>query len=87
MKMGREAEGLWASPEDLFEINVCEWRFQRPVTQADRCCQCGVCSFFCPDGCRQDNGTSYSATLESCKGCGICAVLCPVDAIKMEREA
>jgi len=87
MEIDRDAEGLWASPEHMFEINVAEWRFQRPVTQADRCCQCGVCSHFCTDGCIEDNGTCYTAVLESCKGCGICAVLCPVDAIKMEREA
>ena len=87
MDIEPEAEGLWASPTDLFVIDVGDWKYQRPVTEAGRCCQCGICYFFCPTGCIKDMGTYYAADLGYCKGCGICVTLCPVDAIKMEREA
>ena len=87
MDIPPEAEGLWASPAHLFVIDVGDWKYQRPLTEASRCCHCGVCYLFCPTGCIKDMGTYFAANLEYCKGCGICARLCPVDAIKMEREA
>ncbi len=87
MNVDPEFEGLWASPDKLLNIDVGDWKYQRPVTDKSRCCRCGICHFNCPTGCRRDMGTHFEAKLEYCKGCGICATVCPVDAIKMRMEA
>lgn len=79
-------ESSWADPKTMHALPVGEWRFQRPVTKAEKCCQCGWCYIFCPTGCIENKGTYYAANLEYCKGCSLCARICPIDAIKMIRE-
>jgi 2-oxoacid:acceptor oxidoreductase delta subunit (pyruvate/2-ketoisovalerate family) len=61
------------------------WRALRPVRDADKCNECGLCWLYCPDGCV--DGESFVIDYAYCKGCGICAAQCKVDAIKMERES
>ena len=60
------------------------WRALRPVRDAERCNDCGLCWLFCPDGC-VDHAT-FAIDYAYCKGCGICAQQCKVDAINMVRE-
>jgi len=79
-------EASWAPADDLLEIKTGEWRYQRPVTLADKCCQCGWCSLYCPTGCIQEGATHFAANLDYCKGCGICARTCTVSAIRMVEE-
>ena len=86
MKHASEYESPWASPEELHIIDTGDWRYQRPVAKADKCCRCGTCYIFCPAGCITYTGTHFGADLNYCKGCGICAELCPVNAIIMVRE-
>ena len=86
MKFTSEYDGPWASPEELLTINTGDWRYQRPVVKADKCCQCGTCYLFCPGGNVRDIGTHFAAHLDYCKGCAVCARLCPVNAITMVRE-
>jgi 2-oxoacid:acceptor oxidoreductase delta subunit (pyruvate/2-ketoisovalerate family) len=66
--------------------NTGDWRAQRPVTNTQKCCQCGWCYLFCPTGSISDKGTHFEANLDYCKGCGICARVCLVQAIVMVRE-
>ena len=86
MKFVTEYEGPWASPKELHAPKTGSWRYQRPVTNAAKCCRCGTCYLFCSSGCVINTSTSFTANLDYCKGCGICAKLCPVNAINMVRE-
>lgn len=79
-------EGPWADPRTLCTLSTGEWRYQRPITTTDKCCQCGWCFIYCPTGCIEDKGSYFAANLDYCKGCSICARVCPVDAIKMVKE-
>lgn len=86
MRLTSKYAGPWGYGQDLHAIKTGEWRYQRPVTKAGKCCQCGTCYIFCPTGCIADQGTHFAADLEYCKGCGLCAKLCPVSAIALVRE-
>ena len=77
----------WASPEKLHTLNTGDWRYQRPLTKADKCSRCATCYVFCPVGCIREMGGWYAADMGNCKGCGICAGVCPTQAIRMIREA
>ncbi len=86
VKFRSKYEGPWAEPESLHALPTGEWRYQRPVIKADKCCQCGWCFIYCPTGCIEDKGSYFTANLGYCKGCSICARVCPVYAIRMVRE-
>jgi 2-oxoacid:acceptor oxidoreductase delta subunit (pyruvate/2-ketoisovalerate family) len=86
IKFKSRFESSWADPRTMHVLPTGEWRFQRPVIKAEKCCQCGWCYIFCPAGCIEDRGTYFEANLDYCKGCSICAKVCPVDAIRMVRE-
>ena len=86
IKFTSRFESSWADPRTMHILPTGEWRFQRPVTKAEKCCQCGWCYIFCPTGCIENRGTYFGANLDYCKGCSICAHVCPVDAIRMVRE-
>lgn len=87
MKLTTEFDTPWAYSDKILMIKTGEWKYQRPVVAASKCCRCGVCSLFCPVGCVSDTGSHFEANLDYCKGCGICARVCPVDVIEMVREA
>lgn len=59
------------------------WRTFKPINDKDKCISCGICYYFCPEGCIS---TDIVIDYDYCKGCGICAEECPVKAINMERE-
>ena len=56
----------------------------RPIIDRDRCTDCKMCSFYCPDGAIDFN--RIEVDLDYCKGCGICARMCPSKAINMISE-
>lgn len=67
---------------------------ERAIQEAERCFQCGTCSFcencytFCPDSAvwERDHHETLEIDYEFCKGCGICAHECPSHFIEMVRE-
>jgi 2-oxoacid:acceptor oxidoreductase gamma subunit (pyruvate/2-ketoisovalerate family)/2-oxoacid:acceptor oxidoreductase delta subunit (pyruvate/2-ketoisovalerate family) len=61
------------------------WRSQRPVKSDEKCTDCALCWFYCPEGCIAKDGFEIDYTY--CKGCGICAAECNLGAIVMERES
>jgi 2-oxoacid:acceptor oxidoreductase delta subunit (pyruvate/2-ketoisovalerate family) len=56
----------------------------RPIIDKDRCTDCKMCSFHCPDGAIDFN--SIKVDLNYCKGCRICAQICPSKAIRVISE-
>lgn len=82
----REYQQAWADSEELFSVDTGDWRAERPVVKASKCCHCGACYLFCPTGSIKDIGNHFEADLTYCKGCGICARECPVNAIRMLAE-
>jgi 2-oxoacid:acceptor oxidoreductase gamma subunit (pyruvate/2-ketoisovalerate family)/2-oxoacid:acceptor oxidoreductase delta subunit (pyruvate/2-ketoisovalerate family) len=60
------------------------WRARRPVKSGEKCNDCALCWFYCPEGCIAKDGFVIDYTY--CKGCGICATECRAGAIVMERE-
>jgi 2-oxoacid:acceptor oxidoreductase delta subunit (pyruvate/2-ketoisovalerate family) len=56
----------------------------RPIIDKDRCTDCKMCTFHCPDGAIDFN--RIKVDLDYCKGCGICAKICPSKAIRMTSE-
>ena len=60
------------------------WRTLRPVKDAERCSDCGLCWVYCPEGCISHGNWEIDYTY--CKGCGICHVECKRGAIDLVRE-
>lgn len=79
-------EGPWADTKDLKKLPTGEWRSQRPVSNAKKCRQCGMCYIFCPVGCIEEKETHFEVNLDFCKGCATCVQVCPAGVIKMEPE-
>ena len=86
MKFQTEYEAAWANAGEIFVLKTSDWRYQRPVTKPEKCCQCGWCYLYCPEGSVINGGNYFTANLDYCKGCGICAKVCPSNAIMMVRE-
>ncbi len=80
--------GHWpaALGDRLYVVNTGDWRYQRPVTDPNKCKRCGACFIFCPVGCKVELETHFDTDLSFCKGCGICAQVCPAGAIVMYEE-
>ena len=74
-------------PGNASELRTGDWRSQHPVTDYDKCIQCGNCYIYCPDMAYVQNEEGfYEVDLYHCKGCGICAYECPKNAIRMVEE-
>ena len=88
MEFETDYQGPWLdiNEQNKMVVDVSKWRYQRPVTNAAKCCSCGTCYIFCPTGCIDERGGSFEADLAFCKGCGICARVCPVTAVAMVLE-
>lgn len=78
--------GTYVDADKQIEVPTGHWRFHSPITRHDKCCRCGLCCLFCPQGCRRDVENHFESDLDYCKGCGICSEECPVNAIVMVRE-
>ncbi|RLF48961.1 MAG: hypothetical protein DRN20_03370 [Thermoplasmata archaeon] len=61
------------------------WRTFRPVINKEKCVNCLLCWFYCPDGAIKRVSDGVEVDYDYCKGCGICANECPVKAITMVR--
>lgn len=85
MRYKSKFQTAWAD-QNIPQADTGDWRFQRPMTNPKKCCQCGWCYLLCPTGSITDKGTHFGASLDFCKGCGICARVCLVHAITMKRE-
>lgn len=81
-------ESSWSDCAETVEIiKTGEWRFKRPVVDANGCRHCGVCALYCPVGCIQEKASgAFLPDYTYCKGCGICANECPAQAITMHVE-
>ena len=76
------------TPGSAFNNKTGDWRTYRPVTDKNKCIDCGLCWIFCPDESRYRNVEGYyDSDLYHCKGCGICANECPTRAIEMVIES
>jgi pyruvate ferredoxin oxidoreductase delta subunit len=63
------------------------WRTDRPERDLEKCNDCMICYFACPDSSiLVENGKMTGFDLKHCKGCGICAQVCPRLAIEMKNE-
>lgn len=63
------------------------WRTERPDRDEEKCNDCMICFFACPDSSIVvKDGKLAEIDLMHCKGCGLCAAVCPRDAIEMMNE-
>jgi pyruvate ferredoxin oxidoreductase delta subunit len=62
------------------------WRDRKPVVDAEKCKQCGICREVCPDDAVRTENEQYDIDYDYCKGCGICCHECPAQAIDMVPE-
>lgn len=63
------------------------WRVIRPILDSDKCNDCMICFWSCPDSAIAVKDTHMlGIILKHCKGCGICAEVCPRDALDMQNE-
>lgn len=82
-----EYEGAWSDADKLLLcLDTGSWRSKRPITDMEKCNDCGWCALYCPPQCMTDAGGHFEANLKYCKGCGICATECPKRAITMVSE-
>ncbi len=61
------------------------WRDFAPILDLEKCNNCLLCWFYCPDGAIL-KGEELSIEYYHCKGCGVCAQVCPTGAILMRSE-
>jgi pyruvate ferredoxin oxidoreductase delta subunit len=56
------------------------WRSMKPVFHPEKCKQCMVCFFMCPDSSiEMKDGKVVGRDYDHCKGCGVCVDSCPFD--------
>jgi len=86
MKIKKYTTPMMIFKGKLFTINTGDWRYQRPVTDPEKCSKCGLCWLHCPNQTIVEKETHYETELEFCKGCGVCAYGCLSEAISMVPE-
>lgn len=76
------------TPGSSAEFMTGNWRTSgKPVTDFEKCIQCGFCELLCPDIAYKKNDEGYfDWDSRYCKGCAICVVECPKDAIEIRGE-
>jgi len=77
-------QGL-VGPGSFIENKTGSWRTFTPVLDEEKCTNCLLCWFYCPEGCIFQKPEVVGINYDYCKGCGICADVCPPKAIAMER--
>ncbi|MCI4434610.1 MAG: 4Fe-4S dicluster domain-containing protein [Euryarchaeota archaeon] len=60
------------------------WRFRRPLINKEKCIDCKLCTYYCPNGSIDFN--SIKIDYDYCTGCGICFKVCPTKAIDLVSE-
>ncbi len=64
-----------------------DWRTFIPVHIPEKCTDCVICWFNCPDSSIVPRDGDFDRFLYThCKGCGICEAVCPTKAIKLLTE-
>ncbi|MFH1652084.1 MAG: 4Fe-4S binding protein [Chloroflexota bacterium] len=86
MQRRHKYERAWFTPGEVLGKPVADWRYNHPVTNQEKCSNCGWCTIYCPTGCIKEENGRVVRVLTYCKGCGICAKECAVGAIKMVAE-
>lgn len=82
-----EIGSIITEPGNASQYQTGGWRTQRPILDTSKCIKCGLCTIFCPEGCRRQTAEgNFDANLFYCKGCGICACECWTQAITMVGE-
>jgi len=76
---------IHSSPTTLV-IKTGGWRVFKPVLDPDKCTQCKMCFWVCPDACIRMTEDAIEIDYDYCKGCSLCAAECPKGAITVERE-
>lgn len=72
--------------EGMYIVDTGSWRTSRPVVNAERCVDCGICAMYCPVNCIGSDAGRAVIDLTYCKGCGLCRAECPKDAIDWVEE-
>ena len=68
------------------EYETGDWGVEKPNIDLEKCTQCTLCHYFCPEGAILMKDDGYPEVRNNyCKGCGICAEECPVKCIVMVR--
>jgi pyruvate ferredoxin oxidoreductase delta subunit len=63
------------------------WRTERPMVDKEKCNDCMICYWACPDSSvLVEEGSMEGFDLMHCKGCAICKAVCPKSAIEMTNE-
>ena len=86
MQRRHKYEREWFTAGPVLGKPVMDWRYQRPMTRKEKCCNCGWCALYCPTGCIHEENGRFVRALQYCKGCGICVRECAVGAITMIPE-
>ncbi|MEM4141875.1 MAG: 4Fe-4S binding protein [Thermoplasmata archaeon] len=60
------------------------WRFIRPILNREKCIDCKLCSYYCPNGAIDFKTITFD--YDYCTGCGICKNVCPTKAIELKGE-
>ena len=66
-----------------------EGRTHVPVLDTEKCVNCLVCQYDCPDlAITRDEQLENPVVIDYsiCRGCGVCAFVCPKEAIEMIVE-
>ncbi|MCG3216056.1 MAG: 2-oxoacid:acceptor oxidoreductase family protein [Candidatus Heimdallarchaeota archaeon] len=61
------------------------WNHHKSKIVQEKCNQCLLCLFHCPEGTINREGENLSVNRKYCKACGICKAVCSSDAIMMEK--
>ena len=72
------------STKSSVEYETGDWGVSRARIDLEKCTQCTLCHFFCPEGAIRMKEDGYpEVDYKYCKGCGVCAEECPVKCIEM----
>lgn len=69
------------------DYNTGDWGILKPKIGKEKCTQCTLCHFLCPEGAIKIGKDGIpEVNYDYCKGCGVCAAECPAKSIEMIRR-